>query len=121
MAADVTSTSSNNPPIVYHTVAICADLPKVDQSKVNYGEAFKDRPLSDYWLKQMVVKSCKDWRDLINLEDLEDLKKLEDSEDLEADKDRYKFQHAIANGSRRFDKVHFCESTNIFLFRYIFK
>jgi pantothenate kinase len=53
----------------YHTVAICADLPKID--KYYSIEKSKDLPPTDYWLNKM---------------------------DQKVDKTCYKVQHIIANG-----------------------
>jgi hypothetical protein len=69
MATATSITTNDDVPSNYHTVAICADLPKID--KYYSIEKSKDLPPNDYWLNKM---------------------------DKKGNKACYKVQHIIANG-----------------------
>jgi hypothetical protein len=92
-AAASTSTAVNDLATAYHTVTICADLPKISRNKYDYEETSKDLSLTDYWLKEV---------------------------DSQANNECYKIRHIISNGPRRLDKLHCRRFINFFVFRHIF-
>ncbi len=51
MATATSTANNNNVPSNYHTVIICADLPKVD--KYYSINKIKDLPSTDYWIGKM--------------------------------------------------------------------
>ena len=51
MSTAVVTIDNNGIALNYHTVAICSDLPKVNQYYSN--ESSKDLPPIDYWIKKV--------------------------------------------------------------------
>jgi hypothetical protein len=91
MGAAKSTNTTNSTPSNYHTVTICADLPKI---KKDYTiDKIKDVPPSDYWLNKM---------------------------DEKVDRKFYKIQHVIANGPRKQHRfLIFFITLDLLLFRYI--
>jgi hypothetical protein len=88
MASTTSTTINNNDvPSNFHTVTICADLPKVN--KYYSIDNIKDLPPIDYWIDKM---------------------------DEKVDKACYKVQHIIANGPCEYDTNFVFLLTQIFLY-----
>jgi hypothetical protein len=94
MATATSTTNNNNVPSNYHTVTICADLPKIKKCYDSENNP-QDLPPTHYWMTKM---------------------------DDKVNEERYKVQHIIANGPCELDEFCFvCVNTSRLIFRYIVK